>query len=356
MTKERREANPFERIFESPTWEKSGMDYDMREVDIDQTLMLDLFTSEPHRIPLVSFLSSSCGIFGSTGTGKSVSCARIIEQVSDNNIPFTIMDKEGDFDTLIDYNNRIKAYYFAQDIGTEEISFTRKEKFRDEVQVSKSFSVSPDFAEIRVLAKENFLKGRMSVLDLSMMNNRSDIMELVYTYISTVKAFSDELYKQELKLHHILLLDESHYYVPSQWSDFYDKSIKLIKPLIALVSSLGAMARKRGVVIILSSQRMSHISWDTLANVKQFVLHLVNNSKDLERYRTYLSAAPFPISQLDTLLAMMKPGECIYLLGDQVYITRMKMRESRHAGRTPRPSDTKRTLERIKSGEIELPA
>lgn len=343
----KKEKNLAKRIYETTALFKSaGTDYNMKRIDPDDKLTLDLFTSEPYRINLVDFLSFSTGVFGATGSGKSITSARILEQISNHRIPFTIFDKEGDYDSLLDYNNSIVVYYFIQDVESNKIEYYKISKWFE--NVNKSETKECDEEAIKELAKNNFYKGRMVVLDLSMMVIREDMMGFVYTYVLELKKLSDELYRDEIKLQHLIFLDESAYYLPSIYSDFYDKTIKISKPMVALFSSLASMARKRGLIIMLSTQRITHVSNDTLSNLKQFFFHKVSSKPDIQRYKHYCSGDPSMMYDIEEIMHNARPGDAVFVHKDMVLMRRVKMRVSRHLGKTPRPSDTFRSIEKLK--------
>ena len=342
--------NPFEKTLQHEIFKDARVDFDMYEKDPDIDLELDLFEKNPFKVKLVDFLSSSSGVFGASGSGKSVTCARIMEQICKHRIPFTIFDKEGDFDSLLTFDIRIKVLCFKQDPASDDVEYFSKErssKTEDGIRSSKSKPITID--GIKELAQENFYNGRMTVLDLSNMASRDSALNLVYAYVNQIKQLSDSLYTEGRKLHHILLLDEAHYFLPAMWADLYDRNIKILKPMVSLFSSIASLARKRGIVLILSSQRMSHVSYDTLANIKQFFFHRVSSPKDVKKYEDQLSNL-FVEEWILQSVSTMTPGSCIYIIGDRVYLTKTKNRESHHLGSTPRPSDTYKTLKFLKSG------
>lgn len=347
-----RDKNPFARLLDHPIFKQAQVDYDMKEIDLDAALELDLFERPPHHISLINFLDASIGIFGTTGSGKSVTTARILEELINHDVPLTIIDKEGDFDTLMDYSYKVKTYYFEEKIETGEIIYYKKEMWHNETKESEKKIYGDQ--EIKEIAKKNYLYGNISVLDVSGIITRAKAMELAYNYIIQLKEVSDELKRQNIPVHHLLFVDEAHYFAPSQHSTSYDKRIAICKPMSILLASIAGMGRKRGMNLVVASQRMKHLDWDILNNIKQFFFQRTNAPPDVELYKDYISNAPFPINTLDAVLAVMQPGDVIYLIKDKIYLTKVKNRRSAHSGKTPRFSQTKRNLLIIKKRKEEL--
>ncbi len=322
---------------------------------IDDTLTLNLFATHAP-VPLTKFLEASLGVFGVTGSGKSMSLRRILEQLAFCRIPMSVIDKEGEFVTLRDRFPGICYVLFRQELSgdIDMLTFRGKKPQIERVTFREKKKIIVDGAPLAKLSRSIFLGGRMCVLDLSEIGNPETTRKLAYHYISGIKQASDALYRQDLKLHHFIVLDESHRFVPSQWSDFYKSSSDTIKDLTELISTIASMARKRGIVLCLAAQRITHVSHDTLANVQQFILQRSIGKRDRETYYTYLSSFSSNKNRVLEDIKALKAGEGFYVYKDIVYSIRMRMGITQHKGFTPKPSDSFRTLDKIRRGEIQI--
>jgi ABC-type hemin transport system ATPase subunit len=249
------------------------------------------------RVSLESLVGESVAILGIRGSGKTNTAAVLIEELLSNGLPITIVDIEGEYWGL-------------------------KEKFEILV-IGKSpntdIEVSPQqagrFAEFSV-------KNNVSmILDLSEFT-QSEMLEFLLRYFRALwKHCFTERKPYEV------VLEEAHEFVPQTTRG----------PLKEILTRIALRGRKRGLGMILISQRSAKVEKDVLTQAAILLLHRVVHPIDIKIYQEII---PLPSRQVEEMVAQLKRGEAIFYANHEVIKIRIRPRETFHAGATPELNPT----------------
>jgi hypothetical protein len=233
--------------------------------------------------------------------GKSYTAAKICEELRRNNIPFIIIDPEGEY-----YSLREKFIVFVVGVGKEE---------------NCDVSVGSEHAE--ALARQ-FLESRIPlIIDLS----GTDVdEEETHGFLA---QFMDHLIRQEatLRISCLVVIDEADEYIP-------ERGHKTRGEDYAQFSKLVKKGGKRGIGTIIISHRPTWVAKDLLAKCQNWILMNQRYKDDLERIED-LTRIP-----LATLMGLKerKVGEALLygaITKDKTIVAKCLERTTTHIGTTP---------------------
>src|SRR5258707_7482692 len=118
------------------------------------------------------------------------------------------------------------------------------------------------------------------------------------------------------------MLEEAHEWVPQGERT----------PLKQLLPRTALRGRKRGLGIILMSQRSAKVEKDVLTQVPLLFLHKVVHPVDLKMYKELI---PLPGTQVETMVGALQLGEAIIVFNQNVTAAHVRPRHTYHAGATP---------------------
>src|SRR5712691_4587360 len=258
---------------------------------------LNIDSSNEFQIQTQTLVGRSVAVLGITGSGKTNTAAVLIEELLSNGLPLTVVDIEGEYWGL-------------------------KEKF--EVLVAgrsqhAELEVGPNNAG--QLAEISVKRGISVILDLSDFTQEDAYEFLVHYFASLWTACSS------VKQPYQIVLEEAHEFVPQGKGT----------PLKQMLTRIALRGRKRGLGIILISQRSAKVEKDVLTQTSLLFLHKVVHPIDLKIYKDLV---PLPGAQVEDMVRRLQPGEAIVLYNHQVQVIRLRLRSTFHAGSTPthRPS------------------
>jgi len=231
-------------------------------------------------------------MLGITGSGKTNTAAVLIEELLSNGLPLTIVDIEGEYWGL-------------------------KEKF--EVLVAgrsqhSELEVGPGNAGL--LAEISVQRGISVILDLSDFTQNEAYEFLIHYFTSLWTACS--LSKQPYQI----VLEEAHEFVPQGMGT----------PLKQILTRIALRGRKRGLGIILISQRSAKVEKDVLTQTSLLFLHKVVHPIDLKIYKDLV---PLPGTQVEDMVRRLEPGEAVVIFNHHVQVKHIRLRNTFHAGSTP---------------------
>ena len=119
-----------------------------------------------------------------------------------------------------------------------------------------------------------------------------------------------------------VVLEEAHEFIPQG----------IATPLKQILTRIALRGRKRGLGIILISQRSAKVEKDVLTQASLLFLHKVIHPIDLKVYKDII---PFPASQVEDMVRRLQLGEAIVINNHQVTIVKIRLRHTFHAGLTP---------------------
>jgi hypothetical protein len=259
------------------------------------TLSID--SSQKFELQTQTLVGRSIAVLGITGSGKTNTAAVLIEEMLSNGFPLTIVDIEGEYWGL-------KERFEILVAGRSEHA---------------ELTIGPENAG--KLAEISLKRGISVILDLSDLT-QEEAYEFLLEYFKGLWATSSTT-KQPYQI----VLEEAHEFVPQNAST----------PLKQLLTRIALRGRKRGLGVILASQRSAKVEKDVLTQASLLFLHKVVHPIDL---RVYKDLIPLSKTQVEDTVRELQPGEAIIVYNHEVHITQIRLRNTFHAGATPMWSHT----------------
>lgn len=254
--------------------------------------VLNIDVSNKFQIQTQTLVGRSVAVLGITGSGKTNTAAVLIEELLLSGLPLTVVDIEGEYWGL-------------------------KEKF--EVLVAGR---SPH-AELEVsannatqLAEISVRRGISVILDLSdfLQDEATEFLTQYFTSLWAVSTSTRQPYQ--------IVLEEAHEFLPQGTRT----------PLKQILTRIALRGRKRGLGIILVSQRSAKVEKDVLTQTSLLFLHKVVHPIDLKVYRDLI---PLSTTQVEDMIRKLQPGEAAVVYNHQVYVIHIRPRHTFHVGSTP---------------------
>jgi len=239
-----------------------------------------------------AFVGRSVAVLGITGSGKTNTAAVLIEELLTQGLPMTIVDIEGEYWGL-------KQSYDLLIAGRSEHA---------------ELEIGPDNAA--QLANISVQRGISVILDLSDYTQDEQYAFLVAYFQSLWDVAGKERKPYQI------ILEEAHEWVPQSERT----------PLKQLLTRIALRGRKRGLGIILMSQRSAKVEKDVLTQVPLLFLHKVVHPIDLKVYKELI---PLPGTQVETMVGALQLGEAIIVFNQNVTAANVRPRHTFHAGATP---------------------
>ncbi len=239
-----------------------------------------------------AFVGRSVAVLGITGSGKTNTAAVLIEELLTQGLPMTIVDIEGEYWGL-------KQSYDLLIAGRSEHA---------------ELEIGPENAA--QLAKISVQRGISVILDLSDYT-QDEQYDFLVAYFQSLW----EVAGKERKPYQIIL-EEAHEWVPQGTRT----------PLKQLLTRIALRGRKRGLGIILMSQRSAKVDKDVLTQVPLLFLHKVVHPVDLKVYKELI---PLPGTQVEAMVGALQQGQAIVVFDQNVTDAHIRLRHTFHAGATP---------------------
>jgi len=239
-----------------------------------------------------AFVGRSVAVLGITGSGKTNTAAVLIEELLTQGLPMTIVDIEGEYWGL-------KQSYDLLIAGRSEHA---------------ELEIGPDNAA--QLAKISVQRGISVILDLSdyTQDEQYDFLVAYFQSLWDVAGKERKPYQ--------IILEEAHEWVPQGSRT----------PLKQLLSRIALRGRKRGLGIILMSQRSAKVEKDVLTQVPLLFLHKVVHPIDLKVYKELI---PLPGTQVEAMVGALELGQAVVVFNQHVTAAHIRSRHTFHAGATP---------------------
>lgn len=256
----------------------------MSAFNIDTTQQLNLDNS--------SFIGCSTAVLGITGSGKTNTAAVLIEELLSHGLPMTIVDIEGEYYGL-------KQHYDLLIAG-------RSEHAELEIGIENAAQLAEISAQRRISL----------ILDLS-----EYTQEETYAFLV---AYFKRLWEvaSTLKQPYHIVLEEAHEFAPQGVNT----------PLKQLLTRIALRGRKRGLGIILMSQRSAKVEKDVLTQASLLFLHKVVHPIDMKVYKDII---PLAGAQVEEMIGQLQPGQAIVLSQHIPQVAQIRLRHTFHAGITP---------------------
>lgn len=237
-------------------------------------------------------------------THNTNSAAVIIEELLANHLPMTIVDIEGEYWGL-------KERYDVKVIGH-----------------SDNVDIEVDASQAAAFATYSVEQGVSLILDLSDYD-AEQMQEFMVAYFT---ALWEAVFKARRPYE--VVLEEAHEWIPQG----------VRAPLKEILGRFALRGRKRGVGMIIISQRSARVDKNVLTQSRYYFLHQVIHPTDLGVYKEIL---PLPPRQVDERVAALEKGIALVLANNEIVRVPIRLRHTYHAGATPQLDDDHRqTIQR----------
>lgn len=248
---------------------------------------------EDIEFPVVDILTGRGFITGKSGSGKSNTAGRMLEDLLEQNFPFLIIDTEGEYYGL-------KEKYEILHVGADS---------------NCDVQIGPEHADkISDLALEQNIP---IVLDVSGYLESEEAKEMVKEVIQ--KLFNKEKKK---KMPFLVVIEECHEYIPEQ-PQLDECGRSIIK--------VAKRGRKRGLGVLGISQRPADVKKDFITQANYKIWHQLDWETDLNVVRRVINKESVEtVKNLEVGQALI---DADFVEGLQK--SKFKERETFHAGQTP---------------------
>ena len=246
---------------------------------------MDISVSDGLRLSAQLIMTGRGCVIGQSGSGKSYLIGVITEELLRLKMPFCIIDTEGEYATLKESFSMLVVGGPEQDVPLD-------------TDFEKLFSRS--------------IEGSVPVvLDLSECVEKA---EAAYAAITS-------LYKVEEKMRrpYLVMIEEADKFAP-----------QVVRPRINAVEELSVRGRKRGIGLIVATQRPSNISKNVLSQCSYGFIGKLTIENDLSAISQLFSSR----STLEQIVNL-ETGEFIPFGVGTNSVVKVRQSESRHAGSTP---------------------
>ncbi|MCC6458036.1 MAG: DUF87 domain-containing protein [Caldilineaceae bacterium] len=244
------------------------------------------------QIPLQSTIGEKVAVLGIAGSGKTNTAAVIIEELLSNNLPMTIVDIEGEYWGL-------------------------KERF-DIIVIGRSENVDieVDASHAAHFATYSVEQGVPLILDLS----DYDMEEMHEFMLAYFAALWEATFKARRPYE--VVLEEAHEWIPQGAR----------APLKEILVRFALRGRKRGIGMIIISQRSAKVEKSVLTQSSVYLLHQVVHPIDMKVYQEIL---PLPGRMVEERVGNLHKGDALVMVSNTVHNARIRLRHTYHAGATP---------------------
>lgn len=291
------------------------------EAEDDTKVKAELFHG--NKTPINEILCH-CGLFGGTGSGKTMSLARFIEEYAIKRIPFTCWDIEsGSFFTIprlfpavqyIELDPIIKLEYYEQILADpKEYKDFMTQK---EVDFFKIPDAQNSLKKMRDQAKENYLQGRRTIFSFDKIPDARMRGAIAYSYSKEMWRLASEYYQEQKQLLHLTIWDEAQWAMPFPMAEV-ERTIYTGR-LSDLIQEYATKGRKRWLPLLIASQRLAQLSAMVRAQLQNVFL-MRASSLDKYYYTLFMKTMTYQDKERLFLQAMQfRPGEAFFVQNGRV--------------------------------------
>ncbi len=260
-------------------------------------------------LTLQNVIGKCIAILGIRGSGKTNTSAVILEELLKNKFPMTIVDIDGEYWGL-------KEKYEILVVGK-----------------SKNVDIEVNVEHAEQIAELSISKNIPIILDMSGFLYE-DTYEFLLRYMREIWDLAGKYRKP-----YEIILEEAHEFIP--------QGIK--NDLKEILTKITLRGRKRGLGIIIISQRSAKVEKDVLTQAEILFLHKVVHPIDKKVYNDILPVSGKKVSKM---ISELKQGFCIFFFEDSFQIISIRERITFHAGFTPSLKTIKLPKLKVISEEI----
>ncbi|WJI09298.1 DUF87 domain-containing protein [Methanobacterium sp. CWC-01] len=261
------------------------------------------------KLDLKKIIGKSISVLGITGSGKTNTSAVILEEMLKYKYPMTIVDIDGEYWGL-------KEQFELLVVGK-----------------SKNVDFEVNVEHARQIAEISISKNIPVILDISGFLYE-DTYQFLLNYMEEIWDLAGKFRKP-----YEIVLEEAHEFIPQGTRN----DLKEIFTRIAL------RGRKRGLGIIILSQRSAKVEKDVLTQAEMVFLHKVIHPSDIKVYKEIL---PVTAKEVSILISKLKVGDCIFYFENNYDLIHVRLRDTFHAGFTPSLKTVKTPKLKLVSDEI----
>lgn len=254
--------------------------------------MKKLNISNEFQLDLKKIIGKCIGVLGIRGSGKTNTSAVILEEMLKYKYPMTIVDIDGEYWGL-------KEKYELLVVGKSENA---------DIQVNVEHA--------KQIAEISISQSIPVILDMS-----GFLYEETYQFLLDYMSQIWELAGKYRKPYEIVL-EEAHEFIPQGTKN----DLKEVLTRIAL------RGRKRGLGIIILSQRSAKVEKDILTQAEILFLHKVVHPTDMKVYKEILPMQP---KEVGSIISGLNVGQCILFFGNIINTIQIREQQTYHAGFTP---------------------
>lgn len=274
---------------------------------------LDLFLDYPP-VSVERFMGKHIAILGVTGSGKSMTGGTLLEKLIGAGFKALVIDIEGDYHTLAKlYPGKVAVFGHKRSEKSPGINAAGLRKM-----VSR---IIDDRVSAVLVVRQYSTEERLAII--------REALELFYARMDG----------ESPNMVVMVYLAEVHLYCPQSGAEDGDLS-KLISITYA------KLGRKRGITLVVDSQRPADVNKGLLTQCRIKFLHGVDYPTDIDTYSAIVDVGGESRQQnrafVRGMVRRFAPGQCLFVypaLGDEYDSgfrrVHVRPRESHHPSRTP---------------------
>lgn len=261
---------------------------DIKSISTDDNVVFvdDLFSDAETEMPIPinvdSFIGSSFAVLGTSGFGKTMTVKAIIDKLYCKvRIPFSIFDIEGE--------------YWPLRIRHPEIRI-----------MGNSEPLHPEAA--RNIARSVVETNTPIIFDSSETDNDQYYIFMLNYLLAIRDLARQHKLATSNPMPHIIVVDEADLVIPRE-NRFGTSDFAVGRKLRASYRDISKRGRKKGIVCVFASQRVTELDSTTIAQLSFRLLHKVTGENDAKRYCEWL---PIKHEEVEAKLKRMHKGEVLY--------------------------------------------
>jgi len=248
-------------------------------------------------VALENLIGSRVAVLGISGSGKTNTAAVLIEELLNYGVPMTIVDIEGEYWGLRERYNILVA------------------------GVGKNVDLEVGFGQAEELAVYSVRQGLPIILDLSEFG-QEEAENFLLAYFTALWETA-----RQVRRPYQVIIEEAHEFVPQGTRS----------PLKSILTRMMLRGRKRGIGVILMSQRSAKLEKDLLTQAGLLFLHQVVHPVDL---RVYHQLIPLKPNDINNVVGGLNPGQVLVVQQHKPTLVNIRKRHTLHVGNTPGWDDT----------------